>query len=82
MFDPAAEKYNDRIAGEYGLSKYYFGTKCQTVTRSKYSGKTLTRTQEIRSNNMLGVGIDQVQRPEQCCEPGFNWFDQNQELQK
>jgi len=59
VFDPAAEKYNDRIAGEYHLSKYYFGTKCQTVSRSKYSGKVLTRTQEIRSNNMLGVGIDQ-----------------------
>ena len=60
VFEASSEKYNDQIAHEHGINKYFFGLKCQTVSRSSYSGKYSTRSNEIGPNKTLGVGIDQV----------------------
>ena len=39
---------------------FFFGHKRQTVSRSSYSGKTSTMTQDVRAFGTLGAGLDQV----------------------
>jgi len=59
VFKPTAEKHNDVIVNKFGMTKYYFGSKQQIVSRSGYSGKTSTRTSEVRPHGTLGAGVDQ-----------------------
>ena len=54
VFPPASEKHNDRLIG-MGLRKFYFGTKCQTISGSAYSTLKTTKTSEIRPQNTLQV---------------------------
>ena len=44
VFQTQAEKYNDMFVDDFGLTKFYFGTKCQTVSGSRYSKAKTTMT--------------------------------------
>lgn len=58
VFSETSEKFNDQIQ-RVGVNKYFFGHKMQAVSRSGYSGRTTTKTSEIRSNDTLGRSVDQ-----------------------
>ena len=59
VFLPVAEKHNDRIVQEFKLNKFFFGSKCQTVSRSNYSGRLTIQTAEVRPYNTLSLCLDQ-----------------------
>jgi DNA repair exonuclease SbcCD ATPase subunit len=60
VFQPAAEqRHNDRIVNEFRLTKFFFGRKCQTVSRSSYSGRLTVQTAEVRPHNTLSLSLDQ-----------------------
>lgn len=44
VFRPQAEKFNDKFVEQFGLTKFYLGTKCQTVSGSRYSSAKTTMT--------------------------------------
>ena len=59
VFTPAAERHNDRLVNEFKLSKFFFGPKCQVVSRSSYSGRLTIQTAEVRPHNTLSLSLDQ-----------------------
>lgn len=59
VFDAESEKHNNIIVNKFHLSRYFFGAKSQSVTKSSYTGNITTRTTEIIPQKILGAGQDQ-----------------------
>ena len=59
VFPSASEKHNDKIVDQFKLTNFFFGFKCQRVSRSKYSGRTTVQTLEVRPHNTLSLTLDQ-----------------------
>jgi len=57
-FKASAEKFNDRLITEFGLTKFFVGVKLQTVSGSMYSTAKTTMTKEVVGNNTLQVSKD------------------------
>lgn len=57
-FKAEAEKYNDRLIQELGLTKFFVGVKLQTVSGSIYSSAKTTMTKEVMGNSALAVTKD------------------------
>jgi len=57
VFPPTSEKHNDRLIA-MDLRKFYFGTKCQAISGSRYSDHKTTKTSEIRPQRTLEVSMD------------------------
>merc|ERR1712142_1073437 len=57
-FKAEAEKHNDRLICELGLTKFFVGVKLQTVSGSMYSSAKTTMTKEVMGNSALAVTKD------------------------
>jgi len=58
VFKAEAEKYNDRLINELGLTKFFVGVKCQAVSGSMYSAAKTTMTKEVLGNSALAITKD------------------------
>ena len=58
VFSPKAERFNDRLVDELNLTKFFLGTKQQTVSKSQYSAAKSTLTKEVNSKGLLTVSMD------------------------
>eukprot|EP00092_Neocalanus_flemingeri_P024188 GFUD01026235.1.p1 GENE.GFUD01026235.1~~GFUD01026235.1.p1 ORF type:complete len:1076 (+),score=430.02 GFUD01026235.1:59-3286(+) len=58
VFKAEAEKFNDKLINEFGLTKFFIGVKLQTVSGSMYSSAKTTMTKEVVGNNTLQVSKD------------------------
>ncbi len=61
VFPAAAERHCDQLVDQFKLTKFFFGTKFQRVSRSKYSGNTTVQTSEVKPHNTLSLTLDQEQ---------------------
>lgn len=59
VFQPQAEKYNDQFVNQFGLTKFFLGSKMQTVSGSQYSAAKTTMTRAVQPSNILSASLDQ-----------------------
>ena len=59
VFQPRAEQYNDRFVNEFGLTKFFLGSKMQTVSGSRYSSAKSVMTRAVQPSNILSASLDQ-----------------------
>ena len=58
VFASNAEKFNDQLVEEHHLTKFFLGTKQQTVSKSQYSAAKTTLTKEVAGRGLLTVRMD------------------------
>ena len=58
VFSTKAERFNDRLVEEFNLTKFFLGTKQQTVSQSQYSAAKSTLTKEVKGKGLLTMRMD------------------------
>ena len=58
VFASNAERFNDQLVEEHHLTKFFLGTKQQTVSKSQYSAAKTTLTKEVAGRGLLTVRMD------------------------
>ena len=58
VFVSNAERFNDQLVEEHHLTKFFLGTKQQTVSKSQYSAAKTTLTKEVAGRGLLTVRMD------------------------
>ena len=58
VFVSNAERFNDHLVEEHHLTKFFLGTKQQTVSKSQYSAAKTTLTKEVAGRGLLTVRMD------------------------
>jgi hypothetical protein len=61
VFSAAAESHCNQLLENFRQTKFIFGTKCQRMSISRYSGDTIVTTSELRPHNTLSITLDQEQ---------------------
>ena len=59
VFQPQAEQYNDQFVNQFGLNKFFLGSKMQTVSGSRYSSAKSIMTRAVQPSNILSASLDQ-----------------------
>ena len=59
VFQPQAEQYNDQFVNQFGLNKFFLGSKMQTVSGSRYSSVKSVMTRAVQPSNILSASLDQ-----------------------
>ena len=59
VFQPQAERYNDQFVNQFGLTKFFLGSKMQTVSGSRYSSAKTVMTRAVHPSNILSASLDQ-----------------------
>ena len=59
VFQPQAERHNDQFVNQFGLTKFFLGSKMQTVSGSRYSSTKTTMTRAVHPSNILSASLDQ-----------------------
>ena len=59
VFQPQAERYNDQLVDQFGLTKFFLGSKMQTVSGSRYSSAKTVMTRAVQPSNILSASLDQ-----------------------
>jgi len=58
VFKAEAERFNDKLIHEVGLTKFFVGEKHQAVSGSMYSSVKTTMTKEVVGNGTMAVTMD------------------------
>ena len=58
VFRAEAEKHNDQFVNEFQLTKFFLGSKFQTVSGSRYNSAKTTTTRTAQPMNLLSVSLD------------------------
>merc|ERR1719239_1862454 len=59
VFQSQAERYNDQFVNQFGLNKFFLGSKMQTVSGSRYSSAKTIMTRAVHPSNILSASLDQ-----------------------